>query len=117
MQQENLRFRTSPGVFDLLGSSRTHDEGCMFTFSGDLNQMSVQKAFLQDNFFEVGQCGVYPAVKDQETFDRAIKAIWENRVEGWWNYKDKLITLQACTNDEFMAALKVSVETSRGEVR
>jgi len=115
MNQEVLRFRSSPGVFDLIGSHGTHDEGYRFTFSGDLNQMAQQKAFLQDNFFEVGQCGVYPAVKDQETYNRAIKAIWENRIEGWWNYEDKLIALQACTHEEFRAALKISCERGKRE--
>ena len=110
-------FHTSDGVLNLIGSHGTRDEGYKFLFDGDLCQMSAQKEFLHSRQFEIGQCGVYPAVKDQETFDRAIKAIWENRVKGWWNYKDKLITLQACTHDEFMAALKVSVEESHSKER
>ena len=108
-----MRFHGSPGVFGLINERDTHDAGYTFTFDGDLCQMSAQKEFLRDNFFEVGQCGVYPAVKDQETFDKAITAIWNGRVEGWWHYEKRLVELKVCTHEEYRTALKISCESHK----
>ncbi len=59
-----------------------------FTLNGDLSQMATQKVFLVKNGFDVGQLDVYPALKTEEEYLRAIKLIFEHRIEGWWNYKD-----------------------------
>jgi hypothetical protein len=110
---ESLRFTISSGVAGLLNERDTHDAGYTFTFDGDLCQMSSQKEFLLHRGFDVGQCGVYPAVKDKETFDKAITAIWEDRAEGYWHYEDKLVTLKACTHEEFRAALDITCKSRK----
>jgi hypothetical protein len=95
----------SSGVADLLINRERHDQGYEFTFDDDLNQMSIQMGFLQHSGFDVGRCGVYSAVKTQDEFDRAITAIWNFKIEGWWHYKEKLVELKVCINDEFQKAL------------
>jgi hypothetical protein len=61
-----------------------------YTLNGDLCQMSTQMQFLIENGFDVGQSGCYPYLDSKQEYDRAIKLIFENRVEGWWNYRDAL---------------------------
>jgi hypothetical protein len=99
-----MQFTMSSGVFDLLINREKHDQGYGFTFEGDLNQMLIQMGFLQHSGFDVGRCGVYPAVKTQDEFDRAITAIWNLKIEGWWHYRKRLIELKVCTDDEFQKA-------------
>jgi len=71
-----------------------------FTIRGDLHQMAEQKAFLEKQGFRVGQNDVYPGLFTREDYEKAIVAIWENEIEGWWNYgsqdfpKDYMRTLR-----------------------
>ena len=87
---------------------RGTSSGYTFTFDGDLNQMSEQREFLQRQGFEVGMTNVYPAVKTQAEYDKAITAIYKNRCAGYWHYREKLIKLGVCTEAEFTAALDVT---------
>ena len=94
-----------PGVMSLLASAGTRQEGFRFLLNGDLNQMGIQKNFLREQDFNVGQVDVYPALQTQEEYDRAITLIWERRVAGWWHYESRLVELEVCTKEEFSQAL------------
>jgi hypothetical protein len=98
---------TDGGIETLIvaAADRRRDEGFTHLLEGDLSQMSAQKKFLRGEGFEVGQNDVYPALRDEETFLRAIKLIFEHRVEGWWNYERKLVEHGICTQPEFDAAI------------
>jgi hypothetical protein len=72
---------------------------------GDLNQMIAQENFLTKRGFDVGSRDVYPALKTQEDYDRAVKLIFECRVDGWWRFEEDLIRLGVCTQEEFNKVL------------
>lgn len=81
------------------------DAGHKYLLDGDLEQMSMQKRFLQDNGFEVGQVNCYPALKTEEEFKKALLLFWEKRIKGWWNYEKSLIKYGVCTQEEFNQVL------------
>ena len=72
---------------------------------GDLNQMVVQKNYLQDIGFVLNQVGVYPVVK-RENVKRVLYTLWFNKIDGWWNYYSKFIDYAICTEEEFTSALR-----------
>lgn len=98
------------GMLGLLNSAaKGRDDGFKFLFSGDLCQMATQARFLGEHGFRVGNVNVYPAVATKEEYHNAIKLIWENRIDGWWHYRDVLVKkLKACTDKEFDQALGVN---------
>jgi hypothetical protein len=94
-------------IASLLGSAiRGEREDLAFTLDGDLRQMAAQEQFLQSHGIRVGRTDVYPGVYTDEDKLRALKLIWENRVEGWWNYRRQFVEFQICTEAEFDAAFK-----------
>lgn len=102
------------GVLGLLGSANHYDEGYAFYVgNGDLVQMSAQKEFLRRRGFDIGQRDVYPCVKTEEEQVRALKAIWEARVDGWWNHDRDLVRLGICTREEYNTALGIECEKER----
>jgi hypothetical protein len=103
---KELRFSVSPGVLGLVAQSSQSDPGYVFTLSGDLAQMASQKEYLSRNGFDVGQCGVYPALKSEEEFKRSLALIWENKAWGWHNYERYYVQYGICSNEEFWAALR-----------
>lgn len=86
----------------LIGAAidKERNEDYTFFLSGDLNQMSIQKSFLNNIGIETKQNDVYPCVKEVDK-SAALKAIWDNRVEGWWHYKDEYVKYSICTEKEF----------------
>lgn len=82
-------------------TNQTHS----FFLDGDLSQMSIQRNFLQARGFDVKQNNVYPCLKEEDV-EKALKLIWDNRVEGWWHYQEKYAELKICTKEEFFARLK-----------
>lgn len=96
----------SAGVFGLLaGANSSRSEGYRFYMDGDLHQMSVQEEFLRRHDFDVGRNNVYPCLRTQEDFDKAIKMIYDGEVEGWWHYDRRLIEINHCTQEQFSAKL------------
>jgi hypothetical protein len=99
------------GVVELITAAAEHrdDQGYNYCLSGDLGQMSVQKEFLMSRGMDVGQRDVYPALRNEDDFRRALGLIWGNKIEGWWNYsKNILMEYEICTEDEFMQALEIA---------
>jgi len=93
-----------PGVMSLIASAGTKQEGFKFLLNGDLNQMAIQRDFLREQGFSVGQVDVYPALQAQEEYDKAITLIWQRHIAGWWHYKLRLVELGVCTAEEFTQA-------------
>jgi hypothetical protein len=103
-----LNFVVRNGVVDLLESAvadptgeKGRQEGFRYHFDGDVCLMSQQEEFLRQMGFEVGRINVYPAVKTEDEFRRALRLIWTAKAEGWWLYRDKLTTYGICTEPEF----------------
>jgi len=110
-----LGFSADNGVLALLGSavSGRRDEDYKFYLEGDLSQMSAQDSFLRDRGFDVGRSDVYPVLRTEKEFSRAVRLIWEHKVEGWWHYRERLIEDGVCTGEEFDSALSAAVEEKR----
>lgn len=95
------------GVFGLLSRHRTRDPGYTFLIpGGDLNQMSIQYAFLKGRGLDAGLSGVYPAMKSQEDYVRALGLIWQSKVAGWWNLQHQFVKNGVCTEEEFRTELQ-----------
>ena len=110
-----MQFSISNGVFDLLccGADKvTASSEYTFYLSGDLCQMSSQKSFLRNQGFGVSQSNVYPVLKEEDV-PRALKLIYDHRVEGWWHYKEKYVKHDICTAEEFDTALKIQCSRSK----
>lgn len=76
----------------------------MKCLNGDLNQMYTQMDFLRQRGISVNVNGGIPIINAND-FERSIRLIYENRVIGWWNYKDELVSFGICTEEEFMDRL------------
>lgn len=98
-------FTVSSGVLGLLHSAGSRNEDYKHFFNGDLCQMSKQEDFLRGQNFDVGRNDVYPCVRTQEEFDRAIKLIYDREVEGWWHYDKRLVEIGHCTQEQFRTKL------------
>ena len=72
-----------------------------YLLDGDLNQMSIQKEKLLEKGLPVSQIDVYPAFDSKIDYLRALKMIWNDKIEGWWNYKNELVKNEICTNEQF----------------
>lgn len=92
---------TAPGAITaLLGID---DDRAYYTFCGDLSQMGTIEQRLRGAGFNVVKNNVYPGFpKDaKEEYLRALKYVWEHKVDGWWNQKDALFEHGICTKQEF----------------
>ncbi len=85
-----------------------------FFLGGDLCQMGNQKNFLQAKDFDVQQRDVYPVLKEADK-EKALRAIWESRCDGWWHYEEQYIKLGICTAEEFKETLDIQCAQSREE--
>lgn len=87
---------------DLLKSAinNTMCENHMFLLNGDINQMSIQKQFLQSHGFDVKHNNVYPTLRKSDV-KRALELIFEKRVAGWWHYDIYYTGYGICNSNEF----------------
>lgn len=83
--------------------SNTDDNRAYFTFDGDLCQMSAMERALREAGFNVVRNNVYPGFRetDKEEYVRALKFIFTNRIDGWWNQERVFIEHGICTQEEF----------------
>lgn len=72
---------------------------------GDLSQMGTMTRALQEAGFDVRHSDVYPVIQGDE-IKRALKYLWDRKVDGWRDNKHSLIKYGICTADEFMAHLR-----------
>ncbi|APF25145.1 MULTISPECIES: hypothetical protein [Clostridium] len=73
----------------------------MYLLNGDLNQMSIQKTQLLAKGIQILQCDVYPAINEKKDYIKALRIIWNEKIEGWWNYKGEFLEYKICTEEEF----------------
>ena len=78
---------------------------------GDLNLLAIQKNFLKKNYVNV--TGNVPLHVPDEDDKRVLSLLWENKVQGWWLYKEDLIGHEICTEVEWLEELRAFVERRR----
>lgn len=99
------RFSFAPGALTALAGRA--DNRAYYIFSGDLSQMGRIETFLRSHGFPVVKRDVYPgfAKEHKDEFVRALKLVFEHRLDGWWNQEAALIEHGVCTRDKYRAAL------------
>lgn len=85
----------------------------MFYFEGDLCQMADQELELRRQGFAVGNSDVYPVVDSEEEYKKALRFIWDRKINGWWHYKDKYAKYGICDAEEFTSVLRRQVEAGK----
>lgn len=89
----------------LVSAATKRDDRAIYTLTGDLCQMANQGNFLQKAGFRVGMIDVYPGLHTEDDFKAALKAIWDNGVDGWWHYEKQYIKYGICTKEDFAIRL------------
>lgn len=99
--------RVSPEVLGRVEKANTRtSEYTHILCGGDLHQLGIWEEFLLRNRIEVGNQDVYPAFKTAEVRKTAIRLLWEERVEGWWNLNKEVLRLEIATEDEIRTAFE-----------
>lgn len=101
-----MKLQIAPGTLTALAGR--HDRRAHYVFSGDLSQMGTIEAYLRMQGFAVVKCDVYPGFpKDQfSEYIRALRLLYEEKIEGWWNQEEALIAHGICTPQEFRIRLE-----------
>jgi len=78
-----------------------------YTLNGDLNQMSIMRQRLREAGFPVVMNDVYHGFRlaDKDEYIKALQFLFDNRVSGWWNQKERLFKEGICTLDEYAMAI------------
>ena len=98
------RVTIAPGVASLLASAQ-QTERLYKTLNGDLGQMASQKRYLEAHGINMGITGGIPGFYTEYDALRGLKLIWDNKFNGWRNYRHDFINLGICTEDELKAGL------------
>lgn len=103
------------GVASLLMKAKTGATAKDYKFflDGDLRQMSAQGDYLRNRGFDVAFNNVYPCLHTEEEFKRALGLFYSCGVEGWWNYREKLINYGICTKEDYTKKLDAWCEKTR----
>lgn len=72
---------------------------------GDLSQMYTQMKFLQCRMYHMKITTGVPVIHIDE-YNQAVRDIFNYKVSGWWNYKDDILSLGLCSEEEFLENLK-----------
>ena len=73
-----------------------------FSMQGDLNQMGIQRSVLSKCGVPVNTSeGIPYMFESEEVFVKAMQIMWDNSVEGWWNYREYLINANICTKQGY----------------
>ena len=84
---EKGKMKISGGVAALLANAHTPPPtGEFYTFDGDLCQMSKAAEVARKLGIKTGVTGGIPYVMSKKDFDKVVKYIVDNQVEGYWNY-------------------------------
>lgn len=110
-------FSAGAGLWDAL--SGRDDDRAYYLLDGDLCQMGTMQRWLREHGFPVVKSGVYPGFKkeDKDQYVAALKALWENRVDGWWNQKRAMVEHGVCAEDAFGRALTFECEAREAQRR
>jgi hypothetical protein len=107
-------YHNVPGVYGLLVHAINKERATGFaSLNGDLNQMSIQADVLRANGFTITFSDVYPIVQTEDEFKRALKLFWDRQVPGWWNYREKMLKYEICTEDQWKEKLDAYCEDER----
>ena len=63
-----------------------------------------QEKFLRGKGFEVIDIEGHPSLNSKEEFEKAVKLIWQEKIDGWWLYEGHLTNSGVCTIKQFEAA-------------
>lgn len=98
-------FSIAPGTMTALANR--DDNRAYYTLEGDLSQMGRMEQVLRGAGFPVVKWDVYPGFtkENEEQYIEALRYIFQNRIEGWWNQERKLIQYEICTQEQFDRAL------------
>lgn len=83
-----MRFKMTSGVGYLLSNAKNSSNynGVRYSFKGDLNQMSIAAAVASIFEIDVIIDGGIPFVKSKDDFDKVVKHLIDQKLEGWHNY-------------------------------
>lgn len=76
----------------------------MVSLNGDLDQMYTQMKFLNERGIITSVQGGIPQVNSSQ-WSNALNMIFFYRIKGWWNYRDELIKMGVCTEEQYVEAL------------
>jgi hypothetical protein len=84
-----------------------------YSLQGDLCQMFTQKKAM--DLYEVPYImqDVYPTIEGEKDYKRALVIIWDDRIEGWWHYKEDYVRYGICSAEEFDTRLHKQVESKK----
>jgi len=76
------------GVATLLANAHTPPSTtkALYTFDGDLCQMAKAAEVARKLGIKTGVTGGIPYVVSEKDFDRVVKYIVDNQIEGYWHY-------------------------------
>jgi len=85
---EKCNMEISTGVAALLANAhQTVPSGKKYYFEGDLCQMAWAASVAERLGIKTGINGGLPFVSTQEDYDKIVKYIVDNEIEGYWHYK------------------------------
>ena len=85
---EKCKMEISTGVAALLANAhKTVPSGKKYYFEGDLCQMAKAASIAEQLGIRTGINGGLPFVSTKEEYDRVVKCIVDNHIEGYWHYK------------------------------
>jgi len=77
----------------------------MLFLKGDQYQIAEQVKFLKGVGIGVTcASGCYVLAREKEA-RRALSLIWEMEIPGFWHYREELLQLRICREEEFQAAV------------
>ena len=80
------------------------DEKLTHFLDGDVLQMAEQKADLATLGLKIGVSRGKPGFYNEADYKKALRFIWEERCDGWWNYQLAFEKYSICTTQAFEAA-------------
>ena len=85
---EKCKMEISEGVAALLANAhQTVPSGKKYYFEGDLCQMAEASCVAGRLGIKIGINGGLPFVSSKEDYDKVVKYIVDNQIEGYWHYK------------------------------
>ena len=84
----NGKMKISGGVAALLANAHeSMPKGEHYFFEGDLCQMAKAAEVARNLGIETGIGGGLPYVSSKEEYDKVVKYIVDNQIEGYWHYQ------------------------------
>lgn len=84
----NGKMKISEGVAALLANAhQPMPEGKRYFFEGDLCQMAKAAEVAQKLGIKNGVGGGLPYVTSKEDYNKVVKYIVDNQIEGYWHYQ------------------------------